>query len=92
LVPAKRDLVASRTGQAASGDLAMSALLIIVYLTTGPVGTQNMGVTQFYVPATQVFSNDPACETAKAAVLAQSIANMKIAAVCMALGQGQGQQ
>jgi hypothetical protein len=51
-----------------------------------------MVVTQFYVPATQVFSSNLACQTEKTAVLAQSIANMKITAVCMDLGQGQGQQ
>jgi hypothetical protein len=62
----------------------MTALLIIVYLTNSAAGA-NMAVTQFYVPTTQVFSSDQACETAKAAVLAQAISNMKIAAVCMAL-------
>jgi hypothetical protein len=44
-----------------------------------------MNVTQFYVPVTQVFSSNPACQTAKAAVLAQAIANMKVEAVCMDL-------
>ena len=63
----------------------MTALLIIVYLTTGPVGTQNMAVTQFDVPTAQVFSSNQACQTAKAAVLAWAIANMKVDAVCMAL-------
>jgi hypothetical protein len=61
-----------------------TALLIIVYLTNGLTGT-NMSVTQFYVPVTQVFSSNPACQTAKAAVLAQAIANMKVEAVCMDL-------
>ena len=68
-----------------------TALLVIVYLTNGVTGA-NMSVTQFYVPATQVFSSNLACQTEKTAVLAQSIANMKITAVCMDLGQGQGQQ
>jgi hypothetical protein len=66
----------------------MTALLIIVYLTNGLAGA-NMSVTQFYVPATQVFSSNSACQTAQAAVLAQATSNMKITAVCMALGQGQ---
>ena len=61
-----------------------TALLIIVYLTNGLTGT-NMTVTQFYVPATQVFSSNQACQTAKAAVLAQAMANMKVDAVCMDL-------
>ena len=68
-----------------------TALFVIVYLTSGPSGA-NMSVTQFDVRATQVFSSGQMCDTARLAVLAQSIANMKIAAVCMALGQGQGQQ
>jgi hypothetical protein len=67
----------------------MTALLIIVYLTNGVAG-QNMFVTQLGEPSTRVFSSNQACQTAQAAVLAQSIANMKITAVCMALGQGQG--
>jgi hypothetical protein len=61
-----------------------TALLIMVYLTSGPPG-QNMSVTQFYVPPTQVFSSNQACQTAKAAVLAQAFANMKVDAVCMDL-------
>jgi hypothetical protein len=61
-----------------------TALLIIVYLTNGLAGA-NMSVTQFYVPVTQVFSSNLACQTAKAAVLAQAIANMKVEAVCMDL-------
>jgi hypothetical protein len=61
-----------------------TALLIIVYLTTGQTGA-NMSVTQFYVPATQVFSSNLACQTAKAAVLAQAMSNMKVEAVCMDL-------
>jgi hypothetical protein len=61
-----------------------TALLIIVYLTSGPPG-QNMSVTQFYAPPTQVFSSNSACQAAQAAVLAQAIANMKITAVCMNL-------
>ena len=65
----------------------MTALLIIVYLTAGAGG--NMTVTQFDVRPTQVFSSNSACQTAQAAVLAQAISNMKITAVCMALGQGQ---
>jgi hypothetical protein len=68
----------------------MTALLIIVYLTNGLSNANtNMSVTQFYVPATQVFSSNSACQTAQAAVLAQAISNMKITAVCLALGQGQ---
>jgi hypothetical protein len=67
----------------------MTALLIIVYLTAGPVGTQNMSVTQFYVPATQVFSSHGACLTALQNVVAQAVANMRINGVCMDLGQGQ---
>jgi len=40
------------------------------------------------VPGTQVFSSNSACQVAKAAVLAEAaVANMKIAAVCMDLGQ-----
>jgi hypothetical protein len=65
-----------------------TALLVIVYLTNGVSG-QNMVVTQFDVRATQVFSSNSACQAAKAAALAQSIANMKVSAVCMDLGQGQ---
>jgi hypothetical protein len=61
-----------------------TALLIIVYLTNAQAGT-NMMVTQFYAPATQVFSSNQACQTAKAAVLAQAMANMKVDAVCMDL-------
>jgi hypothetical protein len=59
----------------------MTALLIIVYLTNGIAGA-NMTVTQFYVPATQVFSSHLACQTA---LLAQAVANMKVNAVCMDL-------
>ena len=66
----------------------MTALLIIVYLVSGPAGA-NMSVTQFDVRATQVFSSISACQAAQGAVLAQAIANMKITAVCMNLGQGQ---
>jgi hypothetical protein len=40
-------------------------------------------------PETQVFSSISACQAAQGAVLAQAISNMKIAAVCMNLGQGQ---
>jgi hypothetical protein len=72
----------------ASGDLEMTALLIIVYLTAGPTGA-NMTVTQFYVPATQVFSSRGACLTALQNVLTQAVANMRVNAVCMDLGQGQ---
>jgi hypothetical protein len=61
-----------------------TALLVIVYLTNGLSGT-NMSVTQFYVPATQVFSSNLACQAAKAAVLAQALANMKVEVVCMDL-------
>jgi hypothetical protein len=64
-----------------------TALLVIVYLTNGLSGA-NMSVTQFDVPGTQVFSSNSACQVAKAAVLAQAaVANMKITAVCMDLGQ-----
>jgi hypothetical protein len=66
----------------------MTALLIIVYLTNGVTGA-NMTVTQFYVPATQVFSSHGACLTALQQVAAQAVANMKVSAVCMDLGQGQ---
>ena len=61
-----------------------TALLVIVYLTNGPSGA-NMSVTQFDVRATQVFSSNSACQAAKAAVLAQALANMKVNAVCMDL-------
>jgi hypothetical protein len=61
-----------------------TALLVIVYLTNGVTGA-NMSITQFYVPATQVFSTNLACQAAKAAVLAQALANMKVNAVCMDL-------
>jgi hypothetical protein len=67
-----------------------TALLIIVYLTAGTGG--NMSVTQFDVRPTQVFSNRGACLAALPNVLAQAVANMKVSAVCMDLGQGQGQQ
>jgi hypothetical protein len=69
----------------------MTALLIIVYLVSGPAGA-NMTVTQFDVRATQVFSSNRACQTALQQVLAQAVANMKVNGVCMDLGQGQGQQ
>jgi hypothetical protein len=70
----------------------MTALLIIVYLTAGPAGP-NMSVTQFYVPATQVFSSRGACLIAlQQQVPGLAVANMKVNAVCMDLGQGQGQQ
>ena len=61
-----------------------TALLIIVYLTNGLTGA-NMMVTQFYAPATQVFSSNRACQTALQNVLAQAVANMKVNAVCMDL-------
>jgi hypothetical protein len=63
----------------------MTALLIIVYLTAGPAGTQNMTVTQFDVRAKQVFSSHRACQTALQQVLAQAVANMRVNAVCMDL-------
>jgi hypothetical protein len=69
----------------------MTALLIIVYLTAGPTGP-NMIVTQFDVRPTQVFSSHGACQAALQNVLALAVANMKVEAVCMDLGQGQGQQ
>jgi len=61
-----------------------TALLIIVYLTNGLAGA-NMSVTQFYVPATQVFSSHGPCLTALQQVPAQAVANMKVNAVCMDL-------
>ena len=61
-----------------------TALLVIVYLTNGLSGA-NISVTQFDVPGTQVFSSNSACQVAKAAVLAQALANMKVNAVCMDL-------
>jgi hypothetical protein len=60
-----------------------TALLIIVYLTTGTGA--NMTVTQCYVPETRVFSSHGACQTALQNVLAQAVANMKVNAVCMDL-------
>ena len=65
-----------------------AALFVIVYLTNGVSGA-NMFVTQFDARPTQVFSSISACQAAQGVVLAQAIANMKITAVCMNLGQGQ---